>query len=187
MAWPPPVLPINRTDATVQQATHPADHNAVNLAVNDTVARVAGIGDPWRNPQTVSANIPGAALSGSAQDIALTGVAGALATYGLIGGHPGITFNRAGVINGIFHLSMQAPAAAGGVIITTVYAGLYATANQLIIAAGLPLEVDIPLAENVAAGQGIWWQAIGVATAQTMLGGSIRIWESGPFGNNLRA
>lgn len=43
MAWPPPVLPTNRTNATPQQDTHPADHNAVNLAVNDTVAQVQGI------------------------------------------------------------------------------------------------------------------------------------------------
>lgn len=40
MAWPPPALPTNRTNATPQQDTHPADHNAVNLAMNDTVARV---------------------------------------------------------------------------------------------------------------------------------------------------
>jgi hypothetical protein len=38
MAWPPPVLPINRTNALPMQDTHPQDHNAVNLAVNDTVA-----------------------------------------------------------------------------------------------------------------------------------------------------
>jgi hypothetical protein len=40
MAWPPPVLPINRTNATPSQDTHPQDHNAVNLAVNDLVVKV---------------------------------------------------------------------------------------------------------------------------------------------------
>lgn len=40
MAWPPPVLPVNRTDATPQQGTHPADHNAANLAINDLVTKV---------------------------------------------------------------------------------------------------------------------------------------------------
>lgn len=40
MAWPPPVLPTNRTNADPQQDNHPADHNAVNLAVNDLTARV---------------------------------------------------------------------------------------------------------------------------------------------------
>jgi hypothetical protein len=43
MAYPPPVLPINRDNATPQQDTHPADHNAVNLAVND-ITTVLG---PW--------------------------------------------------------------------------------------------------------------------------------------------
>jgi hypothetical protein len=41
LAWPPPVLPTNRTDATAQLATHPADHNAVNQAMNDVVPVVA--------------------------------------------------------------------------------------------------------------------------------------------------
>jgi hypothetical protein len=40
MAWPPGVLPINRSDATPQQTTHAADHNAANQAINDTVAHV---------------------------------------------------------------------------------------------------------------------------------------------------
>jgi hypothetical protein len=40
MAFPPPVLPINRTDATAQQTTHANDHNAISQAVNDTVADV---------------------------------------------------------------------------------------------------------------------------------------------------
>lgn len=35
MAFPPATLPTNRTNATPQQDTHPADHNAVNAAVND--------------------------------------------------------------------------------------------------------------------------------------------------------
>jgi hypothetical protein len=41
--WPPPVLPINRTNATPQLDTHAADHNAVNLAVNDLVGHVQSI------------------------------------------------------------------------------------------------------------------------------------------------
>lgn len=44
MAWPPPVLPINRTNATPQQDTHAADHNAANQAINDLVARVTSLG-----------------------------------------------------------------------------------------------------------------------------------------------
>ena len=42
MAWPPPTLPINRQNLTPQQATHPADHNAANLAINDLVAKING-------------------------------------------------------------------------------------------------------------------------------------------------
>jgi hypothetical protein len=44
MAWPPGVLPVNRTDSLSQQTNHPADHNAVNQAVNDTVAYVKLLG-----------------------------------------------------------------------------------------------------------------------------------------------
>jgi len=43
MAWPPGTLPTNRTNATPQTNTHPADHNAVNGAVNDIVNRVLSI------------------------------------------------------------------------------------------------------------------------------------------------
>lgn len=40
MAWPPPTLPINRTNATPQIDTHAADHNALAQAINDTVAEL---------------------------------------------------------------------------------------------------------------------------------------------------
>ena len=40
MAWPPPTLPTNRSNATPQTSTHPADHNALALAINDTVGYV---------------------------------------------------------------------------------------------------------------------------------------------------
>jgi hypothetical protein len=62
MAWPPPVLPINRTNATPQLDTHAADHNAVNLAVNDLVARVQTIDaeqHAWAGVITVSTNADG--------------------------------------------------------------------------------------------------------------------------------
>jgi hypothetical protein len=44
MAWPPPTLPTNRTNAVPQQDTHPADHNAANLAINDIVGHMTGTG-----------------------------------------------------------------------------------------------------------------------------------------------
>jgi hypothetical protein len=40
MAWPPPTLAINRTNATPQLDTHAADHNALALAVNDITTKV---------------------------------------------------------------------------------------------------------------------------------------------------
>ena len=43
MAWPPPTLSTNRTNATPQHDSHAADHNAANLAINDLVAMVASL------------------------------------------------------------------------------------------------------------------------------------------------
>ena len=40
MAYPPPVLATNRTNATPQMDTHAADHNALALAVNDIVKKL---------------------------------------------------------------------------------------------------------------------------------------------------
>ena len=40
MAWPPPVLATNRTNATPQLDAHAADHNALALGLNDTVAHI---------------------------------------------------------------------------------------------------------------------------------------------------
>ena len=40
MAWPPNALPVSRTDQTPQLANHPLDHNDVNQAVNDIVAKL---------------------------------------------------------------------------------------------------------------------------------------------------
>jgi hypothetical protein len=38
MSYPPPVLPINKTNASPQQDAHPAEHNAIGQAINDVVA-----------------------------------------------------------------------------------------------------------------------------------------------------
>ena len=40
MAFPPPTLPVDRTDNTPQLNTHPADHNDANQAINDIVGRL---------------------------------------------------------------------------------------------------------------------------------------------------
>ena len=64
MAWPPPVLPVNRTDATPQTANHIADHNQANQAINDIVPQVqtlisknALVGCKWIN---TGQSVPGA-------------------------------------------------------------------------------------------------------------------------------
>ena len=40
-AWPPPVLPTNKTNQTAQLDDHPAAHNAANAAINDLVTRAS--------------------------------------------------------------------------------------------------------------------------------------------------
>jgi hypothetical protein len=42
-AWPPPTLPVNRSDSTPMQTTHAADHNQANQAINDIVAAVTAM------------------------------------------------------------------------------------------------------------------------------------------------
>ena len=44
MAYPPPVLPVNQTNATPQADVHPLDHQRANQAINDIVAHLANIG-----------------------------------------------------------------------------------------------------------------------------------------------
>lgn len=51
MPYPPPVLPINRTNADPQQDTHPNDHNALALAVNDITTELGP------NPGGIFANL----------------------------------------------------------------------------------------------------------------------------------
>lgn len=45
MPYPPPVLPITRTNADPQQDTHPNDHNAIGQAVNDITGHLTGTVD----------------------------------------------------------------------------------------------------------------------------------------------
>src|SRR5258707_1040517 len=68
MAWPPPSLPTNRTNAAPQQDTHPADHNALALAMNDTVAQVKGLILGAANQSLVATGSPSVA-SGAVQQL----------------------------------------------------------------------------------------------------------------------
>jgi len=67
MAWPPPTLPINRTDATPQQTTHAGDHNALSQAVNDATT-VLGT-----NPQGGDASVTARLLRIEGYGLALSG------------------------------------------------------------------------------------------------------------------
>jgi hypothetical protein len=63
MAWPPPTLPTNRTNADAQQDTHPADHNAANLAINDTAGKLkASVHQHWRGIPGAPSLPPGGTL-----------------------------------------------------------------------------------------------------------------------------
>lgn len=55
MPFPPPVLPINITDATEQQTLHSDLHNKTSAAVNDTVTKVTSVAADVANLQ--SANV----------------------------------------------------------------------------------------------------------------------------------
>lgn len=69
MAWPPPVLPVNRTDSLDQQGNHPADHNAVNQAVNDTVAHIQAAVKAYGSVSTVTTDAFGNATIGPPQGV----------------------------------------------------------------------------------------------------------------------
>ena len=64
MAWPPPLLPVNRTESTPQTANHIADHNGANQAINDIVAHITTI-------KQFSASIVATTLSDGSVNIAL--------------------------------------------------------------------------------------------------------------------
>ena len=75
MAWPPPTLTTNKTNATAQQDDHPAAHNEERLAINDLVARVKGIGAP------VAMSAPGLNLPLTSGALIATINVPAVATY----------------------------------------------------------------------------------------------------------
>lgn len=186
MAWPPPVLPINRTNADPQQDTHPNDHNALALGLNDTVAKLASILDPWRPGETVQATMPPFGLTGGVQDIPLQNVIGNLATYIVYNGVPAFQFNRACVIVGVLDVQAGAPLAAGALLFSTIYSGLYTAVEIMPTTVGNTAQAQIPIVSNIPAGQVIFWQVTGQVTAQSFGGGLVRIWEAGTIGNSVR-
>lgn len=120
MAWPPPVLPTNRTDALNQQANHPADHNATNQAVNDIVATVSadrrtaaatatyngaatnGALIPW----SITGGDPAWGAGGTALPVPVTGVWAITVSIAYSGAEPVngyVTVNVTGAAFGVFH------------------------------------------------------------------------------------
>lgn len=69
MAWPPAVLPTNRTNATPQLDTHPSDHNNVNAAVNDIVAYIQATRRTYGNTTTIATDAFGNAVLTTAHGI----------------------------------------------------------------------------------------------------------------------
>lgn len=63
MAFPPPTLSTSRTNATPQQDNHPADHNALALAINDIVPILT----PFSMRRGVGLSESSQAIAGGAQ------------------------------------------------------------------------------------------------------------------------
>ena len=43
MAYPPPVPPATRTDATVMATNHPSDHNLISAALSEMLNKIASM------------------------------------------------------------------------------------------------------------------------------------------------
>ena len=79
MAWPPSVLPTNRTNATPQQDTHAADHNAHAQAINDIVTQIGTIPRGvvgWAGKDTEQTGIQTAPVALTGMSVTWTAVAG---------------------------------------------------------------------------------------------------------------
>jgi hypothetical protein len=182
MAWPPAVLPINRTDATLQQTNHPADHNAVNLAVNDTVAKIQSLGDPWRAANGVSASIVGGTLPTAAAPVGLSGVSGTLATYVNQSGIDMLQFNRAALVSGIFRVVLGGPPGNTVLYFTIVLAGIGTTDYAIPLVGGFGATLPIPFHAQVAAGWKLYLMMGGAGFTLPLSGGQVNLGESGTLG-----
>ena len=179
MAWPPGVLAVNRTNATVQQDIHPADHNAVNAAVNDTVAQVQSIGNPWRDPATVTGNIGTGTVTTSPGNLAIASIAGSL---GHTTNNISVYFDRRCLVVGYMNLHLGAASATGTIKVTVNMDG-YNQQNQWAVLAGHESSITIPTAMFVTPTSYIYWTVVAFGTTAPILEGSFSYAESGPFGS----
>lgn len=108
MAWPPAALPTNRTNATPQQDTHPSDHNAIALAINDTVGKLVAVDAAVRRYGFIAAQSGQTYNSGQVANIVFNTTSDA--TWGL-GPQFTIPAGQAGVYAISLRVKCAAPAA----------------------------------------------------------------------------
>ncbi len=139
MAYPPALLPTNRTDATPQQGNHIADHNGSAAAINDISAHVQGI-DSGANKVGAAANADYAAVANYANS-ADTCNAATNANWATTSG----TANFATNVNSYQtpnYITFRWDAAGGGLFFKVDNSGWYLiTANPI-------LERDLPWTEE---------------------------------------
>jgi hypothetical protein len=107
LAWPPGPLPTSRTDATPMTGTHPADHNQVNLAVNDIVTKLTATDAGISGMRAVQTWAPSWTVGG-------VGVSNAYLTYALWVNLGGI---RVGAARYVYSTGQPGPASPGGFLI----------------------------------------------------------------------
>lgn len=133
MAFPPPTLPTTRSNTTVMTTTHPADHNAANLAINDLTAEAvkqtrSGFTANWSGTASNNAQIPWAATANvggwtvATSCVVPAGVTGLFAvtvriSYGAV---PAASAAIALVISGITAFYVSHPSQQGGGVISAV-------------------------------------------------------------------
>lgn len=144
MAWPPATLPTNRTNATPQNNTHPADHNAISAAINDTVGKVQQI-DALANRLGIIAVQSGQLVAGGA----VVNLAWSAVSVPDMGAGPTFTVpaNWAGVWTATLRVEGPVPAAdTYGDIILTIQGEHYtnyipAGKSEAAVSATVPLAV----------------------------------------------
>ena len=131
MAWPPPTLPTNRTDATPQQTTHAGDHNAANQAINDIVTRIQG-------RLTIDSKTftgPGGSYPDGSTFMTMPIAAAAVARYmtftynGLVTNQAGMPLNINALWNGAIITSFRHPGNGATSMVNLSYQGVGIPAN----------------------------------------------------------
>lgn len=120
MAWPPAALPTNRTNATPQQNTHPADHNAISLAINDTVTQLQTVTTNQLRAGSIAQQTGQSVAGGATVSLSWTSVTDS--SYG-----SGPTFTIPSGKGGLYVISLRVTLSAP--IVTGGFGDLVITAN----------------------------------------------------------